>query len=138
MNIQKNQRRILYFFVALTAISIVYYYQFFGAGPDYYGDVSVTEAKSLIEEKPNLVILDVRTVSEYVEGHIEGAINIPVQELEDKIDEISKNDEFLVYCRTGNRSSQAVSILESSGFTKIFHMDEGITGWKNAGYPIIQ
>jgi rhodanese-related sulfurtransferase len=118
--------------------SVVYYYQFLRTEPVHYGDVSVTEANSLIKDKPNLVILDVRTVSEYEEGHIEGAINIPVQELEDRIEEISKKDKLLVYCRTGNRSSQAINILESSGFTKIFHMYNGITGWKNAGYPIIQ
>jgi rhodanese-related sulfurtransferase len=124
--------------VALTAIGVVYYTQFYGTERDYPGDVSVSEAKDLIQEKPDLVILDVRTVTEYEEGHIEGAINIPVQELEDRLDEISKKDELLVYCRTGNRSSQAVSILESSGYTKIYHMIEGITGWKNAGYPTVQ
>jgi phage shock protein E len=138
LNIQRNQRRILFLLIAFTAIGVVYYTQFYGAERVYYGDISVSEAKTLMEEKPYLVILDVRTVSEYEEGHVEEAINIPVQELDDRIDEISKNDELLVYCRTGNRSGQAVNILESSGFTKIFHMYEGITGWKNAGYPLVQ
>ncbi|MCK5402656.1 rhodanese-like domain-containing protein, partial [Candidatus Bathyarchaeota archaeon] len=80
-------------------------------------------------------ILDVRRQDEYDSGHIERAIIIPVDELEDRLDELSKNDELLVYCRTGNRSSSAVNILQSNGFTMIFHMKDGITGWIQAGYP---
>ncbi len=102
-----------------------------------YGDVTVQEARRLIEDKPDLVILDVRTASEYEEGHIEGAVNIPVQELSVRFDELSIEDELLVYCRTGNRSAQAVDILEDLGFTKIYRMFEGITGWIKAGYPVV-
>lgn len=102
-----------------------------------YGDVTVQEARRLMEDKPGLVILDVRTASEYEEGHIEGAVNIPVQELGVRFDELSIEGELLVYCRTGNRSAQAVDILLDVGFTKIYHMDEGITGWTEAGYPVV-
>lgn len=101
-----------------------------------YGDITVQEARSLIEDKPDLVILDVRTASEYEDGHIEGALNIPVQELSGRIDELSNENELLVYCRTGNRSTQAVDILQDAGFKKIYHMNEGITGWIEAGYPV--
>jgi len=101
-----------------------------------YGDVTVQDARSLTEDKPDLVILDVRTASEFEDGHIEGAVNIPVQELSARLDELSREDELLVYCRTGNRSAQAVDILQDVGFTKIYHMNAGITGWIEAGYPI--
>jgi rhodanese-related sulfurtransferase len=100
-----------------------------------YGDISVEQAKFLIESKPSLIILDVRTQEEYDDGYLENAILIPVDELENRLDELSKNDELLVYCRTGNRSSSAVNILGSNGFTMIFHMEDGITGWIQAGYP---
>jgi rhodanese-related sulfurtransferase len=83
------------------------------------------------------VILDVRTASEVEDGHIEGAVNIPVQELSARLDELSNEDELLVYCRTGNRSAQAVDILQDAGFTKIYHMDAGITGWIEAGYSVV-
>jgi rhodanese-related sulfurtransferase len=76
-----------------------------------YGDISVEQAKFLIESKPSLIILDVRTQEEYDDGYLENAILIPVDELENRLDELSKNDELLVYCRTGNRSSSAVNIL---------------------------
>ena len=103
-----------------------------------YGNVSVQEAKNLIDKKPDLVILDVRTVSEFGDGHIQGAINIPVEELSNRLSELSKSDELLVYCRTGNRSATAVGILEDTGFTKIYHMHDGISTWIQEGYPVVQ
>ena len=101
-----------------------------------YGDVSVGDAKELIEGNPSLVILDVRTNEEYTNGHIEGAINIPIDELEERLDELNDNDELLVYCRTGNRSRTAIEILNENGFKKVYHMNEGITTWIASGYPI--
>lgn len=106
-----------------------------GEQDEGYGDVSVERARELIQENPSLVILDVRTDAEFREGHIEGAINIPVGELEGRLGELDRGDEMLVYCRTGNRSSTAVGILEENDFTKIYHMNRGITAWTSAGYP---
>ena len=87
-----------------------------------YGDVSIQEAIELMEQKTDLVILDVRTVGEFDDGHIEDSINIPVDELATRLDELSKDDELLVYCRTGNRSGSAVTILSDAGYTKLYHM----------------
>ena len=103
-----------------------------------YGDVTVEEAKSLIESNSSLIIVDVRTREEYDSGHIEGAILIPVSELENHLDELSKEEELLIYCRTGNRSSNSVNILIANGYTKIFHLKDGITAWIQAGYPTVR
>lgn len=103
-----------------------------------FGDVTVTEAWNLIQDKEELVILDVRTQEEYDEGHIEGAVLIPVQELADRLDELNKSDELLVYCRTGNRSSSAIEILGEAGFSKVYHLSDGITSWISEGYPVVQ
>jgi rhodanese-related sulfurtransferase len=102
-----------------------------------YGDVHVEQAKTLIESRPSLIILDVRTQEEYENGHIEKAILIPVSELENRMDELSKDNELLVYCRTGNRSSNAVRILRANGFMRVFHMKDGITAWIQAGYSTV-
>jgi rhodanese-related sulfurtransferase len=107
-----------------------------GENQGEYGDVSVGHAKELIERNPSLVILDVRTNEEYRNGHIEGALNIPVDELEERLDELDDNDELLVYCRTGNRSRTAIEILNENGYEKVHHMNEGITAWIASGYPI--
>jgi rhodanese-related sulfurtransferase len=126
-------------FGIILAVSgiLIYYTQILPQNEETgYGDISVAQAQLLIEAKPSLIILDVRTQAEYDSGHIENAILIPVDELGNRLDELSPNDELLVYCRTGNRSSNAVNILQSNGFTMIFHMEDGITGWIDAGYPI--
>lgn len=124
--------------LVLVLIIVVTVYTFLQAPPVEYGDVTVDEAKSLIESKPDLVILDVRTQSEYGDGHIEDAINIPADELEERLGELDPGDELLVYCRTGNRSTRAVKLLEENGFTKVLHMDGGIVAWGKAGYSLVQ
>jgi rhodanese-related sulfurtransferase len=124
--------------IAFSAL-IIYYTQIqLPSTTISYGDVTVEEAKSLIDSNFSLIILDVRTREEYDSGHIGGAILIPVNELEDRLDELSKEEEFLIYCRTGNRSSNSVNILKENGYTKIFHMNDGIIAWIQAGYPTVK
>ena len=122
----------------LAVVAAIYTPTLMNWDSDDYGDVTVAEANNLIGDKQDLVILDVRTQAEYDDGHIEGAVLIPVDELSDRLDELSKGDELLVYCRTGNRSTTAVGVLKDAGFTKIFHMDGGITDWISEGYPVVQ
>lgn len=95
-------------------------------------DVSIEEAKEIIESQENLIILDVRTKEEFDAGHIEGAIQIPVEELKNRVSEIEeyKDEPLLVYCRSGNRSSKAVDILVDNDFTNIKHMNQGYMNWK--------
>lgn len=135
--LEQRERRLIYVAVALAVVASILFAPSLLPRGGGYGDVTVQEARSLIEDKPDLVILDVRTASEFEDGHIEGAVNIPVQELSARLDELSNEDELLVYCRTGNRSAQAVDILQDVGFTKIYHMNAGITGWIEAGYPVV-
>ena len=105
-------------------------------------DIDVNTAYQIIvsdrSSHPNLVILDVRTVSEYEEGHIPQAMLIPVDELPQRIDELSpfKDDEIIVYCRLGGRSNQASLTLDENNFTSVFDMLGGIEAWKEAGYPV--
>lgn len=124
--------------VLISAAISIYYTQINPPNKNIgYGDVTVEEARTLIEYKPNLIILDVRTQGEYDDSHIEGALLIPIVELEGRLDELSKDKEILVYCRTGNRSSNAVNILEKNGFIKIYHMNNGINAWIQAGYDTV-
>ena len=66
------------------------------------------------------VLLDVRTPEEFAEGHLPGAINVPVSELPSRISELPKTDAgVVVYCRSGNRSARAAGILREHGFDQI-------------------
>jgi len=106
-----------------------------------YTSIDVATANDMITggSYTNLTILDVRTQSEYNEGHLENAVLIPLSELESRIDEILpyRDTEIIVYCKVGGRSAEASSILDSYNFTKVFNVQGGITAWESAGYPII-
>ncbi len=133
----EKQTQIIVVFGVIVLAAAAYYFMQTGSGDSDYGNVDVAEARELIGEKGELVILDVRTVSEYESGHLEGAINIPVEALSGRLSELNQNDELLVYCRTGNRSTTAVGILSENGYDRIYHMDGGIVAWGNAGFPTV-
>lgn len=79
-------------------------------------------------EKVN--VIDVREPAEYSFGRIPGAISIPLGELEDKISNLNPDEEYLVVCRTGNRSDLASQILEEKGFKKVKNVLPGMTSWE--------
>ena len=136
MMVSKKTSVIVLVIVAFLAVAAaIYTPALFQSGT--YGDVSVSEAYDLIQNEPGLVVLDVRTQTEYDEGHIEGAILIPVAELPDRLNELSEDDVLLVYCRTGNRSGTAMAILGENGFSKVYHMHEGISTWIAEGLPVV-
>lgn len=82
------------------------------------------------------MLLDVRTLEEYAEGHIKGALLIPVQELQQRISEVPKDRQVYVYCRSGVRSVRASNILVKAGYTRIENVQGGFMAWKDAGYPV--
>jgi rhodanese-related sulfurtransferase/uncharacterized protein YukE len=100
-------------------------------------DISVQQAKRMINHS-DVVILDVRNQSEYELGYLDGAILIPVHELELRLNELSvnQNDKIIVYCAAGSRSSIACQILATHDFTHVYNMVGGITAWMGAGYQI--
>jgi len=81
-------------------------------------DVSSLEARRLVEAGARLV--DVRTPQEFANGHIPGAVNMPVQDLERRMGELTGKDRPIVlYCRSGARSSNAARMLKSAGYTEV-------------------
>jgi thioredoxin len=85
-------------------------------------------------------LIDVRTPSEYAEGHLQGANNININN-PDFIAQISKLDKsksVFVYCRSGGRSAMAAQKLQEMGFEKVYDLQGGITAWKNSQFPITQ
>ncbi|ELC8415570.1 rhodanese-like domain-containing protein [Clostridium perfringens] len=94
-------------------------------------DISIDESKKLINDGEVTLILDVRNEDEFAEGHLKNAIQIPVKELKENLNDIEKfKDELvLVYCRSGKRSAEAVDILKENGFKNLVHMKDGISKW---------
>lgn len=93
-------------------------------------NIDYKQAEKLIQQG-NITVLDVRTEAEYNDGHIEGAILYPLQELLQGIDDrIDKNKKYLVYCRSGNRSREASKYLINNGFRNIYNLEHGILSWE--------
>lgn len=67
-------------------------------------------------------LLDVRTPEEFAAGHVEGAVNIPVQDLEQRLEEVPTDKPVVVYCQSGRRSAKAAEILRVNGHPSIFDM----------------
>jgi rhodanese-related sulfurtransferase len=76
-------------------------------------------AQNKAPEYAKALLVDVRTPAEFAEGTVAGAINIPVDEIESSLDAIPRDREVVVFCRSGNRSSRAKSILNEHGYDKI-------------------
>lgn len=102
-------------------------------------DLSVKEFSAKAAE-PGVVTLDVRTPAEFAEGYIEGARLIDFQSgnFEQEIATLDKNATYAVYCRSGNRSGQAVRVMQDAGFTNVFNMNGGVIDWANAGLPLVK
>ena len=106
-------------------------------------EITSQEAFDLIEANDgnrDFIILDVRTTSEFQAGHIEGAVNIDVNLplFIEELEQLDRDATYLVYCRSGNRSRTALTIMEDLGFTRIYHLTSGITEWAGAGLPVSQ
>lgn len=95
-----------------------------------YRQIGMDEAITMMEEETDYIILDVRTVAEYQEKHIPGAMNIPNETIGDEeIPELpDKGQLILVYCRSGNRSKQAASKLAALGYSNVVEFG-GINSW---------
>ena len=95
-----------------------------------YEQITPAEAKEIMDTEQNYIILDVRTEEEFAEGHIAGAILIPDYEITEKAESIlmDKEQQILVYCRSGRRSKNAASQLVELGYTNVKEFG-GITDW---------
>jgi rhodanese-related sulfurtransferase len=105
------------------------------AGPCFSSHIDITaqQAKDLIDTTENLIIVDVREKSEYCDatGHIPGALNYPWNSgiLQARYEELPMDSPILVVCRSGNRSNQAASFLDSKGYTLVYNMLGGMNAW---------
>ncbi|HWS23201.1 MAG TPA: rhodanese-like domain-containing protein [Anaerolineales bacterium] len=98
-------------------------------------NISVEQAEE-IYSAGGAFFLDVREVDEWNQGHIKGATLIPLGELEQRYNELPKDQPIVVYCRSGNRSLTGRDILLEAGFEDVVSMDGGIIDWAQSGFPI--
>jgi rhodanese-related sulfurtransferase len=78
------------------------------------------------------LLIDVREVHEYKQGHLANSVNIPLSVLKERLADIPKDRPVFLYCRSGMRSKQAAGILLDHGYKDLTHMNGGILGWNGA------
>lgn len=89
--------------------------------------------------RPGVVVLDVRTPAEYADGHLPGAVLMDIQgsDFAARMKELDPSAEYAVYCRSGNRSGQALRIFEANGLTSVYHLAGGVLDWSQSGRALI-
>ena len=103
--------------------------------------ITTQRAYELMQNDTNFVILDVRRLDEFASatGHLENAILIPVEKLEDRFTELEpyKNKTIIAVCRTGNRSGRATAFLNARGYT-VVNLLGGIVKWNEEKLPVVK
>lgn len=94
-------------------------------------DVSISDYKTLLAKHKPLMTVDVRQKEEYDVGHIDNAVLIPLNELPNRLSEVSKDKEVVVYCRSGRRSSLAVAYMRSKGYQNAVNLAGGYQAWES-------
>ncbi len=99
--------------------------------------VNTVQATQLINRE-DAAVVDVREQSEYVQGHILGAKNLPLSLIGKRAGEIDKlkTRPVILCCASGNRSSQAVALFKANGIDKVYNLSGGFAAWQQAGLPV--
>jgi len=97
--------------------------------------ISPVEYVTDFDDPTSHLLIDVRTPEEFASGHIDGSVNIPVEEMPGRLDEIPGDAPIVVYCRSGNRSATAARILKNDGYAPVYDLG-GIQDWVAEGLPV--
>ena len=108
------------------------------AGSDAIATVDPQTAVAIVQQD-DVTVVDVRTPAEFAAGHVEGAVNIDVQDasFDSRIAELDKTAAYFVYCRSGNRSATASDRMAAAGFTDLTNLDGGLNDLAAAGVPVV-
>lgn len=93
-------------------------------------NITITEAMQILATTQNAILIDVRSIQEYREYHLDGAICIPHYEIQNRIEKEvpNKNALVIIYCQSGIRSQKAMEILETKGYKNVYHIKNGLDG----------
>lgn len=107
-------------------------------GSNMYGfkEIDVAGLHSLLSEKKNIALVDVRSDNEVAYGVIEGARHLPLHLLPVKADELDKDAHTIFYCRSGARSAQACAFMAAKGYSNVYNLRGGIMAWMQSGLAL--
>ena len=127
-------------FVAILFGTLMVNPAFAGGGETFQpveaSSISAAELHKRREAMAAPVVIDVRTAGEYDSGHIPGALNIPFDQVVERIAEVEAPHGVALYCMIGPRARKGESALLAAGYEKVLHLEGGLAAWKAAGLPV--
>jgi rhodanese-related sulfurtransferase len=109
------------------------------AGEPQSSDAPSIGARELEEKRRSggaPVVIDVRTPAEYAAGHVPDAINIPFDQVAERIEEVDAPHGVALYCMVGPRARKGEAALLAAGYASVFHLEGGLAAWQAAGLPV--
>ncbi|MEK6759228.1 MAG: rhodanese-like domain-containing protein [Deltaproteobacteria bacterium] len=122
--------RSVFFLTALFLFQAV-----FANAADHH-KVTASELIAIMEAREAVTLIDVRTPEEYGQGHIHGAVLVPLDTIKGIKKLPGSEGRVIIYCRSGKRSLTAIGILADKGITSVEELEGGINAWKAAGGPL--
>ena len=98
--------------------------------------IEITPAQAYAKYQQGVFFLDVRTQDEWNQFHITRSTLIPLDQLQSRLSELSKDQEIVVICLSGHRSQSGVTTLQQAGFRHVSYLGGGLQAWLAAGYPV--
>ncbi len=135
-----GKKRFVLLFVTIFLIAYLFYISSESKNKQIILKISSKKAYEMMQKNlnnPNFIIIDVRTESEFKQGHIKNAVNINYNDagFKNNLEKLDKNKTYLVYCRSGNRSAKAVNIMKELDFLEVYDFG-GIIEWGKEGYKL--
>ena len=98
------------------------------------------QAAQWLERDKKVVVLDVRTPTEFRAGHLKNAVNVDytAPDFEQQVAKLDRSTPYLLHCAVGGRSTKALPVLQRLGFRDIRHLDGGIQAWQKATLPVVK
>lgn len=135
-----NTKRTLtdFYFLRIALIGVAALLSVSIASAEALPEIDVAAAAAQIQDK-QIKVLDVREPAEFATGVIQGAVLIPLGQVEKRIGELDglKDRPMLVVCGSGGRSAQAIKVLSKYGFTKLTNIKGGMNAWRKAKLPVV-
>ena len=135
-----NTKRTLtdFYFLRIALIGVAALLSVSIASAEALPEIDVAAAAAQIQDK-QIKVLDVREPAEFATGVIQGAVLIPLGQVEKRIGELDglKDRPMLVVCGSGGRSAQAIKVLNKYGFTKLTNIKGGMNAWRKAKLPVV-
>ena len=127
-----------FYFLRIALIGVATLLSVSIASAEALPEIDVAAAAAQIQDK-QIKVLDVREPAEFATGVIQGAVLIPLGQVEKRIGELDglKDRPMLVVCGSGGRSAQAIRVLSKYGFTKLTNIKGGMNAWRKANLPVV-